>query len=386
MSCRVNWLCSPYSPMICLALLLGGCAAPKTATDTLTGQSLGEDTYVKPDEDPESVSSFTKFQRKTKYQSQKLFGLEPNESIARQHFAQGEKLFAEKKFTEAAKEYKNASKRWPDSPLQEDAMYMQGESYFFADKYTEASDSYGEMMKKYENSRYLEKAVGREFAIARYWDELNHAKHRYLLVPNLTDKTQPLFDTQGNALKVYESVHLNDPTGPLSDDAVMATANAHFLAGRYDDADYYYDLLRKEYPQSEHQQVAFVLGLRAKMRSYQGPHYEGSPIDEANELVHQIGTQFPDVPSDEKNRLREAGRTLRNQRAQRDWETAEYYAKTKHFGGARYYYNVILADYGDTPFAEMARSRLEQYKNHPDNPPDYFKWIRRAFNWHEGDT
>lgn len=379
----------------CWLLLCAGCATT-TAADN---HSLSDDPYadgmlIKPGEDPDTISDWTKFQRKTGYQAKKLFNMEPNEPIARDHFAQGEKLFAEarelslnnqgtlaaKKYEKAAAEFKNAAKRWPDSPMEEDALFMQAESLFFCDKYRAACDAYGEMMKKYENSRYLERAVARQFAIGRYWDEADRAKHHYAITPNLTDKTRPLFDTQGNAIKAYESVYLNDPTGPLADDAVMATANAHFLSERYTDADYYYDMLRKQYPQSEHQQVAFQIGLRAKMRSYQGPDYEGSPLNEADDLVQQISTQF-ELPPDEKERIRSARRSMRNEFAQREWATAEYYAKTKHFAAARFHYQTILNDYGDSPFAPAAKQRLEDYKDLPDSPPDRFRWLRRVFDW-----
>jgi outer membrane protein assembly factor BamD (BamD/ComL family) len=379
--------------------LCAGCATTSAADNhSLSGDPYVDGMLIKPGEDPETVSEWTKFQRKASYRTKKMFNMEPNESVAREHFSNGEKLFSEarelsakndktaarKKYEQAAKEFKAAAKRWPDSPLEEDALFMNAESLFFCDRYTGACDAYGEMMKKYENSRYLERAVARQFAIGRYWDEKDRAEHHFAVTPNFTDRTRPLFDTQGNAIKAYESVYLNDPTGPLADDAVMATANAHFLSERYDDADHYYDMLRKQYPQSEHQQVAFQLGLRSKMRSYQGPQYEASPLEGADELVQQISSQF-DLPPDEKERVRSARRAVHNQRAHREWETAEYYAKTKHYGAARFHYNSIINDYGDTPFAEQARQRLEKYKDYPDNPPDHFKWINRIFHWNEED-
>lgn len=371
---------------LALPVCAGCVSAWKKSDAMLAGESLGgdESLLLKPGESPEDLNEWDKFTRKTKYQTQKLFNMEPNEPIAREHFAKGEKLFLAKEYAKAAEEFESAAKRWPDSPLEEDAMYMQGESLFFCDKYMAASDAYGEMMKKYTNSRYLERAVGRQFAIARFWEDKNRVEPHYAVTPNFTDKTRPWFDTEGNAIKAYESVHLNDPTGPLADDAVMATANAHFLSERYEDADYYYDLLRKQYPQSEHQQVAFLLGLRAKMRSYQGPHYEGSPLEESEELVQQISSQF-ELPPDEKERQRNASREIRNQFAQREWETAEYYAKTKHYGAARYHYGVLISDHGDTPYAEAAKRRLEEQKGLPDNPPDRFKWITRIFNPKQDD-
>lgn len=369
---------------IALALPLAGCQAPWSKDDS--SLSLSEPGLVKPDEDAEALSPWTKNWRLAKYRWQKTFGIEPNEPLAKKHFEQGVKLFSEKKFDDAAKEFKTAAARWPDSPLEEDAFFLQAESLFFAEQYSAASDIYGRLMKKFENTRYLERCVNREFMIARYWDDYDRVKHIALLTPNFTDDKRPLFDTQGNAIKCYESVHMNDPTGPLADDSVMAIANVNFLSGRYDDADYYYDLLRKQYPQSEHQQLAANLGLRAKMRTYQGPHYDGKPIDQADELIQQISIQYPNQSPEERERLRNAARALRTQRAQRDWEIAEWYARTKHYGGARYYYNVVLEDHPDSPYAALAKERIEKIKGLPDNPPQRFKWLVRIFRWNRQDV
>ena len=95
----------------------------------------------------------------------------------------------------------------------------------------------------------------------------------------MTDKTRTLFDTHGHAMRVYDRVRLDDPTGPLADDSIMATANAMFVKARYEDADYYYTLLRTDYPKSEHQFQAHLLGLKSKLLKYQGPDYEGAPLD-----------------------------------------------------------------------------------------------------------
>ena len=73
----------------------------------------------------------------------------------------------------------------------------------------------------------------------------------------------------------------------------MATANIYFRRGKYDDADYHYTLLRKEYPRSELQFEAHLLGLQAKMRKYQGENYDGTPLEEAKVLVKQLRRTSP---------------------------------------------------------------------------------------------
>src|SRR4029078_5777142 len=138
--------------------------------------------------------------------------------------------------------------------------------------------------------------------------------------PNAWDKTRPWFDTIGHAIKTYDSIRLNIPPGPRSDDAIMATANIYFSRGRYDDADYHYTLLRKEYPRSELQFEAHLLGLQAKIRKYQGENYDGTPLEEAKVLVKSLNSQFASrLPPDEKKRLAEREAMLNKEVASRDY-------------------------------------------------------------------
>ena len=99
-------------------------------------------------------------------------------------------------------------------------------------------------MKEYTNTRYLDTVIDREWEIARYWEECDEHNPDWPLTPNAYDKTRPWFDTIGHAIKTYENIRLNDPTGPRADDAIMATANIYFARGRFEDADYHYTLLR----------------------------------------------------------------------------------------------------------------------------------------------
>jgi outer membrane protein assembly factor BamD (BamD/ComL family) len=134
-------------------------------------------------------------------------------------------------------------------------------------------------------------------------------------------------------------------------------------------------MLRESYPQSEHQPAAHLLSLRSKMRKYQGAAYDGKPLNEAKELIEQINTQFPHELTQEQTRLQEAGRAVRGQLAARDFELGEYYAGTRHYGAARYYYKRLIREYAETRYAQLAQERLDLYKDRPDNPKNYFKWF-----------
>ncbi len=296
-------------------------------------------------------------------------GLGPDEQLAQQAFAAGEDLFRREQYKEAAKQFKRTIARWPDSRLEQDSMFLLGESQFYADRYPGAMESYQKLLKKYPNSPHLDKSVRRQFEIARYWEQHHQVHPHWAMTPNLLDKTRPLFDTLGHSLKANENIRLNDPTGPLADDAIMATANSYFVRGRYNDADYQYELVRQEYPRSDHQYEAHLLGLQCKLQKYQGPDYDGTPLIEAKKIAKQIKTQFAgELSTQERERLAEVEGQLNLNLAERDFRRAEYWENIEHYGSAKFYYAQLGRKHPNTPLATKAKERFEALVGKPDHP------------------
>ncbi len=349
-----------------MACGLSGCAAPGRPDST----SL---TTATEEEDDGLLDSLAPSKTWKKFKA--MIGQGPNENVARQAYAEGETLFRQAHYKEAAAKYTVAYERWPDSPLEEDALMKAAESHFFCDQYPKADDTYALLVKKYPNSQYLDRISHRRFNVAKYWQELHNAHPHWPVTPILTDKTRPVFDVEGHALRVYERVRLDDPTGPLADDSIMTTAISHFQKRQYEDADYYFTLLRTEYPKSEHQYKAHVLGLQAKLLKYQGPDYEGKPLEEARELVQQILTQFPNESGPERERIVQTQAEIRAQLALRDFQRGEYYQKGQYYGASRMYYAKIIKEYPETKLAKESLARIEAVRGQPDDPKPAFEWL-----------
>ena len=310
---------------------------------------------------------------------QKL-GLGPDQAAAEQAFAQAQTEYSAKNYSVAAKLYKDAAARWPGSKVEQDAIFYRAESEFFDKQYPEAVEAYSLLLEKYPNSQYLDRVVRRQFEIARYWEQHHQYEPHWATTPNLFDETRPLFDTLGRALKTYDDIRLNDPTGPLADDSIMASGNSHFLRGRYADADYHYQLLRDEYPQSEHQFEAHILGLQCKLQIYQGEDYDATPLKEAKKLVKQLKVQFVgDLSADERARLTQVQGELNQKLAERELRMARYYDEGEHYGSAKFYYAQIVKNYPETPVAQQARTRYEELGGKPDHPSSSMQWFVDLF-------
>ena len=304
---------------------------------------------------------------------------DPSKKAAESLFDRAEALFLEKEFASARAQYAQAADRFPGSSVEEASLFKIAECYFFEDKYPDAFEGYETLLVNYKRSKYLDTAVARQFAIGRYWQKRYEKDPENVLTPNVVDKTRPFNDLQGSALRAFEKVRLNHPTGSLADDSLMATATANFLRGRYDDADYYYGLVRQEYPGSEHQYQAHVLGIQAKIRRYQGPRYEGTCLKEAKKLIEQTMRQFRDMSAEDRKRMEKLHAQVSSNLALRDIELGKFYSAKGFHGAARNYYNLVLDEYPHTDVAQKAETQIEEIKNKPTDPTPRFVWISSLF-------
>ena len=308
-----------------------------------------------------------------------------NEQAARQAYADADGLFQQasdaegrersKLFRRAAGRYAEAAERFPDSMLQEDAMFMTGEAHFFADEYGDSQKAYEELVAAYPNTRHIDRVDARRFDIAQYWLAVHRDNAKFFLVPNWRDEKLPHNDTFGNAVRVFDKVRLDDPTGRLADDATMAAASAYFAQGDYAQAETFLADLRNTYPESEHQFEAALLGVKSKIELYQGSDYDSQHLEEALQLIDLTFEQFPQQAAEHREYLEEAYKEVRVKLALRDWRTAQFYDNRQQYGGARRYYMKLIEEFPDTSLALDAQERMEEIGGLPDKPQQPAQWL-----------
>jgi len=282
-------------------------------------------------------------------------------------------------YLEAAGLYEWAAENWSDSALQEDARYMAGECYFFIDYYDKANESYEKMLEDYPNSRYMDIVQQRRFSMADFWLKDAEKNPRPFLFFNFTNESFPLRDNLEEAIRVFDKIRLQDPTGKIADDATMIAALALIKKEEYERADTFLTDLRRTFAGSEHQFMAHYLGIHTKLRSYQGAWYSGIVLDEAEKLVQRIRRQFPLKEKEHRQEINRMHAEIRFRKAEREWAMAQFYDHRNEIGAARIYYTSVLHGYPDTPFAERAIGRLKEVENMPAKPPQYLTWLVNLF-------
>lgn len=275
-----------------------------------------------------------------------------------------------------------ADKRLEYDPVREEAVFYLAECRFQQGRYPKANETYKALMKDYPSSRYLDQSSRRLFKVAQTWlgvedfattseirtvsfDEDSRSaplsnveapKKRYL--PNFRDRSQPVFDTTGQAMNSLRSIWINDPSGSLADDAIMLAATHHLRNENYRESARLMKLIREQFPKSPHLQNAFVIGSHVELMSYQGSKYDEQRLDEAYELKENALRLFPNVP--EADALRNDLKLLYNARAEREWELAMFYEKKNKPQAVAVYCQELLRLYPDSDYAPRARQRLAE--------------------------
>ena len=332
----------------------------------------------------------TKFTDGVMATTRETVGLGPNEAKAQAQFDEAMNVYdsarlldgpeAHATYDKAAKMFARAALRWPNSSVQEDAMFFRAESCFFANRYPKAETIFSELLGKYQSTKYLDKVSQRRFDIAKYWlDHQNDVRKDLPITPNFTARDRPAFDKFGHAIKILEQIRLDDPTGEFADDATMLAASACFQSGKIYRADELFTDLRRSFPSSEHQYKAHLLGLKCKTDLYQGSSYDAGPLKDAEELVKQMRRLFPRESESDTEFLQKAYKDIRMNRALRDWRLAEYRHRRKEFRAAKIQYEKVAREFSDTSLAAAAETRLSEIDGAPDLPPQRLEWLAKAF-------
>lgn len=391
----------------CFALVLpGGCRSPlsfaKLGASSDDDPSIGD---VKgPLERRVSADQWDRERRRMAERGQILEGLEEYEA-AEGLYKAGEYRAAETAFKALVKARRRDGVTWGSrweqffvgetarkkpfgeigDPIEEDAMFMLAECQFAQQEYSWAQDSFGELLEKYPSTRHLDQATRRLFRVAQYWlefpvnageaEDLKLAKNEagqpewdgpargpanWPLVPNVADRTRPVFDTHGRAVQALEWIWRYDATGPLADDALMLSATYHQRKGDNIEAARLYKLVRDQYPDSSHLRDAYLLGSHVTLASYSGPSYDGKTLHESKQLKETTRRLFPDLSAEQRQRLEAELAGVSAAEIEREWANVQFYQRKNQPESVALYCHKIINKYPDSEFAQRAREILKR--------------------------
>lgn len=316
-----------------------------------------------------------------------------NQPVAEKAFAEGQRLYQEASalreqnpddpkavalMTDAAGQFRIAAHNWPDSALQQDALFFQGESYYFANRYVQANRAFESLIAQYSGSPYFDRAEERRFSIARYW--LGRAREeKGLKSISPGNPGRPATGMAGEARRILHRIRLDDPTGKLADDAAMQLAAAFMEAGMYQDAADTLEDLRRSYPGSPHLFNAHLFELKCRLNCYYGDSYEAEPLVKADKLVREIVQKFPEEARTHEGYLSKEAGHVRHLLAEREYSLAGYYENRGENRAASLMYQKVARDFPDTAFGDVVDERIAKVEKGPPLPPQQAQWLVDLF-------
>ena len=276
-----------------------------------------------------------------------------------------------KKLKEAGALYEKAGKKWPDSLLEEDALFYAGECHFFRKDYTKAKTFYKQLLTKYSNSTLKKEAAERLYYLGCYWVQCSESDPTLV---RMSGGERPRFSDFAGAKDAFQTIFMNDVSDRgRAPDALFALANAYMRRGveQGDDsfcsAARYYQQLYEFYPACDHVDKAYQLAMLALYMSYRGPLYDSTPLKKAAEIAEAASK----AKRGDKDVIAEQLRLIREEQARYLLVRGEYYEKQKIYAAARNYYNQLAQEYPESPFTEQAASRYAKIRDYPAEADQY---------------
>jgi tetratricopeptide (TPR) repeat protein len=258
--------------------------------------------------------------------------------------------------------------------LAEKARYHEAECLRLRNKLPDAAATYNRLLKDFPFGAYRERSCNAMYAIAYGWleegtfREIESARNGTKAswwengMPDISlfDSKKPLFDTEGEALKVLDNVQTHDYIGPNCDRALYWLGYVHYYRGRFEDADQHFSQLVEHHKDSKLRESAMELAIIAKQNATGGAVYDSRKASEALQLIHYAEATVPEFASDpeKKEMLQRQKYSVRMQLATKYLEFARYYERTNHPASAYFYYELVARQHPGTKPAEIARERM----------------------------
>ncbi|MHC5109508.1 MAG: outer membrane protein assembly factor BamD [Planctomycetota bacterium] len=233
-----------------------------------------------------------------------------------------------------------------EGPRKPEVMLARAESYLGLKKYDKAHDILTAFLAEFGGMSFTPEALRMEFLVAEAY--LSGVKRKFW--------GMKMLDGVPTAYRILDDISIDYSEDPLAEAAIKTKGDYMYRKGDYALAELEYERLLKEHPMSRYHQYALSRSAEAALSSHAGVEYDEAALIEAEERYREFGRQYPGAASRDGVPLILNG--IREQRAEKEFITAQYYERTEHFRTAVFYYESVVQNWPDTLAASKAANRL----------------------------
>ncbi len=263
-----------------------------------------------------------------------------------EQFVYAKSFFDINKYEEAKREFRKLLKAYPKSAEAAESQYYLGLTEEAQGKLYEAYQAYQLVIDKYPFSERIQEVIEREYKIAEKF--MSGEKRKALGV------TLPV---ENPAIEIFGKVIENSTYGPLAPQAQYKLGLVLKALLRYYEAEEEFNKVVSRYPDSEWVSAAKFQIATCRSSLSKGPDYDQGAAQEAKERFEEFVKEHPDavLSLDAENNIN----SIREKEAAASFNIAKFYEKQKAFDSAKIYYNDIINNYADSPWASQAAARLQ---------------------------
>ncbi len=264
----------------------------------------------------------------------------------KEQLAYAKSFFDINKYEEAKREFRKLLKTYPKSAEAAEGQYYLGLTEEAQGKLYEAYQAYQMVIDKYPFSERIQEVIEREYKIAERFMAGEKRKAFGIDLP-----------VENPAIEIFGKVVENSTYGPLAPRAQYKLGLVLKGLMRYYEAEDEFNKVVSRYPDSEWASAAKFQIASCRSSLSKGPAYDQGAAQEAKERFEEFVKEHPDavLSLDAEKNIN----NIREKEAEANYNIAKFYEKQKAFNSARIYYNDIINNYADSPWASQAAARLQ---------------------------
>jgi len=264
----------------------------------------------------------------------------------KEQFTYAKEFYDGKKYDDAVREFKKLVKAYPKSFEASEAQYYLGLTEEARGKLYEAFQAYQHVIDKYPFSERIQEIIEREYKIGELFMSGEKRKALGLTLP-----------VENPSIEIFTKVVENSTFGPLAPKAEYKLGLVLKSLTRYYEAEDAFNKVISNYPTSEWVEPSKFQIASCRAAVSRGPDYDQGAAEEAKQKFEEFVKDHPDavLTAEAQKNLNE----LREKDAQSVYNIAAFYEKQKEFNAAKIYYNEVMNNYPDSPWAAKAMAKIQ---------------------------
>lgn len=271
---------------------------------------------------------------------------------AKDQLAVAQTAYDQKDYSLAIKAARRVVKTWPLSDHAPAAQYLLGRSYEAKKEDERAFKEYQTLLTKFPKSEHITEALQQQYAITmRFLGGQRFRLWGYI----------PLFPSMEKTEKMFTEIVANAPYSGVAPQSQINIGIAHEKQKQYEEAVAAYERAADRY--SGQPAIAADALYRAGMayqKQAKTAGYDQGTAGKAMATLTDFMTLFPNDPRVPK--ARETIGLLKGEQARGSYDIAKFYEKRNKWSGALVYYNEVLLQDPNSPYATQARQRIDDIK------------------------